>query len=460
MSGALGLSEVKRATEDLSAERAVLGALLADNALMNDVAEVVGPEDFASPAHEAIFEAMRALDLTSRRVDHLTLAEELKTRGQLASVGGPAYLMSLDQVVPLAQNARQYAELVKDKALRRRVVDAARAIIELASSEVGETDVLIDEAERRMFLVAEKKRDGDLMPVRELMDRTLELLDKMRLSATGITGLSTGYIDLDNQLTGFHGGELLVLAARPGVGKTSLAMNMAVHCATKEKRPAAIFSLEMPSEQLLMRLLASTARVDMKKLRGGRLSPNDEERLTEIAGSLFEAPLYIDDTGSLSPFDLRAKLRRLKQKTGDLGLVVIDYLQLMSMKGRTESRQLEVAEISRALKQLSKELDVPVLALSQLSRKVEERKGGKPMLSDLRESGAIEQDADVVMFIHREDEGDGDGEGGGGEQRGGAIPVELIVAKQRNGPIGSIDLVFIAEYTRFESRSRGPGEHG
>ena len=458
MSGALGLVEVKKATEDLAAERAVLGALLADNTLMNEVAEVVTPEDFASPAHQAIFEAMRALDLSQRKVDHLTLAEELKTRGQLAAVGGPAYLMGLDQVVPLASNAKQYAEIVADKAMRRKIVEAARGIIDLASSEVGETDVLVDEAERRIFLVAEKKREGDLLPVRELMDRTLEMLDKMRLASTGVTGISTGYVDLDNQLTGFHAGELLVLAARPGIGKTSLAMNMALHVAMKEKKPAAIFSLEMPSEQLLMRLLASAARVDMKKLRGGRLSPSDEERLTEIAGSLFEAPLYIDDTGALSPFDLRAKLRRLKQKSGDagLGLVIIDYLQLMSMKGRTESRQLEVAEISRALKQLSKELEVPVLALSQLSRKVEERKGGKPMLSDLRESGAIEQDADVVMFIHREDS-DEEGEGGGGGERGGAIPVELIVAKQRNGPIGSIDLVFLAEYTRFESRSRGDG---
>ncbi|HLT31745.1 MAG TPA: replicative DNA helicase [Myxococcaceae bacterium] len=455
MSGAQGWADVKRATEDLSAERAVLGALLADSSLMNEVAEVLAPEDFSTQAHEAIYEAMRALELNQRKVDHLTLAEELKVRGKLAGVGGPAYLMGLDQVVPLAQNAREYAELVKDKALRRRVVDAARGIIELASSEVGETDALLDEAERRMFLVAEKKREGDLLPVRELMDRTLELLDKMRMSSSGITGLSTGYIDLDHQLTGLHPGELLILAARPGMGKTSLAMNMALHCAMKEKRPAAIFSLEMPSEQLLMRLLSSAARVDMKKLRGGRLTPNDEERLTEIAGTLFEAPLYIDDTGSLSPFDLRAKLRRLKQKSGDLGLVVIDYLQLMSMKNRSESRQLEISEISRALKQLSKELEVPVLALSQLSRKVEERKGGKPMLSDLRESGAIEQDADVVMFIHREDTGDEEGDGG---VRPSAIPVELIVAKQRNGPIGSVDLIFLGEFTRFESRAGNRGD--
>jgi replicative DNA helicase len=253
-----------------------------------------------------------------------------------------------------------------------------------------------------------------------------------------------------------HPGELLILAARPGVGKTSLAMNVAMHVALREERPVGIFSLEMPSDQLLMRLLASAARVDMKKLRGGRLTPHDEEKFQEVAGSLFNAPLFIDDTGALSPFDLRAKARRLKQKNQTLGLLVVDYLQLMHQKGKVESRQLEVSEISRSLKALAKELEVPILALSQLNRKVEERKGGKPMLSDLRESGAIEQDADVVMFIHRDDGNDDeDGEAGRGYGGRGAVPVELIVAKQRNGPTGSIDLVFLSEYTRFESRARG-----
>lgn len=453
MSSALAASlDSRRAYEDLAAERAVLGALLADNTLMDQVAEVLVPEDFGSPAHQHIFEAMRKLDLNQLKVDHLTLAEELKKDGQLAAVGGPAYLVSLDQGVPLAVNARQYAELVKDKAVRRRLVNAGREIIEMASQETGETEVIVDEAERKIFNIAEKKREGDLLPVRELMEKTLDLLDKMKLASTGVTGLATGYIDLDNQLTGFHAGELLILAARPGIGKTSFAMNIALNCALKENKAAAIFSLEMPAEQLLMRLMSSSARVDMKKLRGGRLTPHDEEKFQEVAGALFNAPIYIDDTGGLSPFDLRAKCRRLKQKGVELGIVVIDYLQLMSLKGRVESRQLEVSEISRSLKQLSKELEVPILALSQLSRKVEERKDGKPMLSDLRESGSIEQDADVVMFIHRESVPPEDGGGGSSST---AIPVELIVAKQRNGPIGSVDLVFLPEYTRFESRTRG-----
>ncbi|HZI02901.1 MAG TPA: replicative DNA helicase, partial [Archangium sp.] len=419
-----------------------------------NVAEVVHPDDFASPAHSQIFAAMLKLDGTQRQVDHLTLAEELKVLGHLAAVGGPAYLMSLDQVVPLTANATEYARIVKDQAIRRRLAGVGREIMELAGQETGELEVLLDEAERKVFLIAEKKREGDLKPVSELMEQTLDLLDKMKASSSGVTGLSTGYVDLDNQLTGLHAGELLILAARPGIGKTSFAMNIAMHAALKEEKAVAIFSLEMPADQLLMRLLASSARVDMKKLRGGRLSPHDEEKFQEMAGALYNAPIYIDDTGGLSPFDLRAKARRLKQRDPRLSLIVIDYLQLMHQKGKVESRQLEVAEISRALKQLAKELEVPIIALSQLNRKVEERKGGKPMLSDLRESGSIEQDADVVMFIHREDQGDNP-EGGGEQRSSTAIPVELIIAKQRNGPVGSIDLVFLSEFTRFESRARG-----
>jgi replicative DNA helicase len=330
-----------------------------------------------------------------------------------------------------------------------------REILEMASQETGDVEVILDESERKLFNLAEKRREGDLRAVSELMEQTLDLLDKMKASSSGVTGLSTGYVDLDMQLTGLHAGELIILAARPGIGKTSLAMNIAMHAALKEDKAVAIFSLEMPADQLLMRLLASSARVDMKKLRGGRLTQHDEEKFQEMAGALYNAPIYIDDSGGLSPFDLRAKARRLKQKDPRLSLIVIDYLQLMHQKGKVESRQLEVSEISRALKQLAKELEVPVIALSQLNRKVEERKGGKPMLSDLRESGSIEQDADVVMFIHREDQDEGGADGEEAAKSRTVIPVELIVAKQRNGPVGSIDLVFLSEFTRFESRARG-----
>jgi replicative DNA helicase len=438
-----------RLHEDLAAERAVLGAVLSDNAVIASVAEVVHPDDFASLAHSQIFSAMLSLDLQQRAVDHLTLSDELKIRGQLSATGGPAYLMTLDQMVPYAGNATQYAQIVKSQAIRRRLAAAGRDIQELASQETGEIDALIDEAERRVFQISERQREGDLKPVRELMERTLELLDNLNRSTTGITGLSSGFIDLDLQLTGFHRGELVVLAARPGLGKTSLALNVAMHVALKEQQAVGIFSLEMPADQLLMRLLASAARVDMKKLRGGRLTAQDQEKFQREAGALFNAPMYIDDSGTLSSFELRAKARRLKQKDPRLALLIVDYLQLMHQKGKVENRQLEVSEISRSLKALAKELDVPVLALSQLNRKIEERRGGKPMLSDLRESGAIEQDADVVMFIHRDDDGDAR------PVEHAALEVELIVAKQRNGPIGSIDLVFLSEYTRFESRARG-----
>jgi replicative DNA helicase len=455
MSNVLDGREGRKIHEDLAAERAVLGAVLADNTLLANVAEVVHSDDFSSPQHGAIFSAMLKLDSTQRQVDHLTLSEELKVMGQLAAVGGPAYLMALDQGVPLTHNAVQYATIVRDQALRRRLASVGREILEMASQETGDVEVILDESERKLFNLAEKRREGDLRAVSELMEQTLDLLDKMKASSSGVTGLSTGYVDLDMQLTGLHPGELIILAARPGIGKTSLAMNIAMHAALKEDKAVAIFSLEMPADQLLMRLLASSARVDMKKLRGGRLTQNDEEKFQEMAGALYNAPIYIDDSGGLSPFDLRAKARRLKQKDPRLSLIVIDYLQLMHQKGKVESRQLEVSEISRALKQLAKELEVPVIALSQLNRKVEERKGGKPMLSDLRESGSIEQDADVVMFIHREDQDEGGADGEEAAKSRTVIPVELIVAKQRNGPVGSIDLVFLSEFTRFESRARG-----
>ncbi len=422
-----------------------------DNAILSNVQEVLIADDFAVPAHADIYKAICALDARNERVDPLTVAEQLKTDGKLASAGGPGYLAQLDQAVPFAQNAVEYANIIKNQSTRRLLATAGREILDLATQETGDVAELLDEAERKVFHIAEKRRAGDLRPMSELMEEALTLLDKMKQTGGGVTGVGSGFVDLDNQLTGFHGGELIILAARPGIGKTSLAMNFALHAAGPENLAVAVFSLEMPSVQLMTRLLATHAKVDMKKLRGGRLSPADEERISESANELFKTKFYVDDSGGLSSFDLRAKARRLKQKEGKLGLIVIDYLQLMHQKGKVESRQLEVSEISRALKQLAKELDCPIIALSQLNRKVEERKGGKPMLSDLRESGAIEQDADVVMFIHREDEGGEDG-APPQENRGGVIPCELIVAKQRNGPIGSVDLVFLAEYTRFESR--------
>ncbi len=372
-------------------------------------------------------------------------------KGQLAEVGGPAYLGQLDQLVPFSHNAVDYAEIIKNQSTRRSLARAGREIMELASQDSGETEVMLEEAEGKVFRIAERKREGELKPMGDLMDEALTLLDKMKQNASGITGVSTGFVDLDTQLTGLHGGELIVLAARPGIGKTSLAMNIALHVAAVEKRAVA-------------RVLAGNALGAAghpparhpgahRHEEAARRAP--EPRRTKAASSrrpttCSASKFFVDDSGGLSSFDLRAKARRLKMREPDMGLIVIDYLQLMHQKGKVESRQLEVSEISRALKQLSKELDVPIIALSQLNRKVEERSTGKPMLSDLRESGAIEQDADVVMFIHREN----DAEEGAPQETSGAMPVELIVAKQRNGPVGSVDLVFLAEYTKFESRAR------
>jgi replicative DNA helicase len=440
----------KHVPQDYSAERAVLGGILADKRKIADVATIVRREDFFYEPHGEIFEACLQLESALRPVDTLTLAEELKIRGTLAQVGGITYLSDLDTAAPSAANATEYARIVADKALRRRLLDAAKGLVELSSKEEGAIQELIDEAQKRIFAIGEERVTGEPKKINEVMEKTLDLLDKLRQTKGGITGLATGFYDLDRQLTGLHGGELIILAARPGVGKTSLALNMAVHAAVKEKKGVAVFSLEMPSDQLALRLLSSEARVSLKRLREGGLSDHDMTKINTAAADLYNAPMYIDDSGALTSFDLRAKARRLKAKDKTLSLIVIDYLQLMSGGGRSDSREQEVAQISRALKQLAKELSVPIIALSQLNRKVEERKDGKPMLSDLRESGSIEQDADVVMFIHPEKEEEG---GGGGVP--GALAVELIVAKQRNGPTGSVPLILLQEYTKFENRARG-----
>ena len=337
------------ALQDVASERAVLGCVLMDNAVLSNVQEIITADDFAVPAHGDIFRAICALDMRSEHVDPLTVAEQLKVDGKLASIGGPGYLAQLDAAVPFAQNATEYANIIKNQSTRRLLATAGREILDLATQETGDVAELLDEAERKVFHIAEKRRAGDLRPMSDLMEEALTLLDKMKQSGGGVTGVGSGFVDLDNQLTGFHGGELIILAARPGIGKTSLAMNFALHAAGKEDLAVAVFSLEMPSVQLMTRLLATHAKVDMKKLRGGRLSPADEERISESANELFKTKFYVDDSGGLSSFDLRAKARRLKQKEGKLGLIVIDYLQLMHQKGKVESRQLEVSEISRAL---------------------------------------------------------------------------------------------------------------
>lgn len=434
----------------LEAERAVLGAVLADQSLLDAAQEILSAQDFGTAAHEAIFSTMVALGNERRGIDHLSVAEALKARNLLTIAGGPAYLMALDQGVPLTHNAPEYARAVKAHAMRRAFALAGREVTDAALSGAVEADALPEYADKRIAALHPSRARGDFRPIGDFMIPVLDQLDSMKRADSGVTGLATGFPDLDRMLTGLHPGELIVLAARPGIGKTSLAMNIALNVATRAERAAGVFSLEMPAEQLLLRMLASQARVDLKKLRGGRLTPHDEEKFQETAGAVADAPVYIDDSGDMSPTEARAKARRLKAKDPRLGLLVVDYLQLMRLRGKSDSRQAEVGEISRSLKQLAKELEVPVLALSQLNRKVEERKGGKPMLSDLRESGAIEQDADVVMFIHREQVETEDAEAPERE----LFEVELLVAKQRNGPIGSVPLIFHGAHTRFESKAK------
>lgn len=451
-----------RLPNDQGAERAVLGGVLADNSVFAEVATLLQPEDFHQPGHAAIYEAFMALQkqVPPQPIDAVTVTSALKASSKLNQAGGPAYLAELEGGVPTTANTLSYARLVQEKALKRRLISACAELTDLAHDPGTELDEMLDEAQRRVFAIAEQRQEGDLRPINLALDHTLELIEQACANGgSGVTGLSTGFADLDQMLTGLHPGELIILAARPGCGKTSLALNVATNAALRSKVPVAIFSLEMPEDQLAMRLLSSETRVDMKRIRQGHLSAAHKEKIQHAASQLWSAPLFIDDSGSLSSFDLRTKVRRLQTKLTAmdppqrLQLVVIDYLQLMHQRG-AESRQQEVQEISRSLKALAKELELPIIALSQLNRKVEERSGkkSKPMLSDLRESGAIEQDADVVMFIHKLTE---DGEDGpSAPPPGQGIDVELVVAKQRNGPTGEIPLLLFSEYTRFENKLR------
>lgn len=440
---------------DLTAERAVLGAILQDPAVFDDIGPVLRTVDFFDERHQAIWSACEALQTAAppRPIDTLTVATELKSRGKLKTAGGQGYLADLVSSVATTVNAPAHARLVHALSIRRRLVSACNDLARIALEPGESVEGLLDEAQRRVFELAERHQERDLVPFNDVLDLTLQKIDRLRESGGGVTGLPTGYVDLDHKLTGLHEGEFVVLAARPSCGKTSLALNIAAHAALRSKAPVAVFSLEMPAEQLAMRLLSSEARINMMQIREGRLSQAHMEKIQHASAALWNAPLHIDDSSTLSSFDLRTKARRLRSQLGGLGLVVVDYMQLMHQRGRVESRQQEVQEISRSLKALAKELSVPVLALSQLNRKVEERRtgGGRPMLSDLRESGSIEQDADVVLFIHRSDER---GEEADAAAASGPASVEVIVAKQRNGPTGSVELVFLPEYTRFENRAR------
>ena len=432
----------------------VLGGVLIENEALHKALELLRSEDFYRESHRKIFEALIELSQKGEPADLVTLTAALQQRGELEAVGGSSYLSTLVDFVPTAANITYYCRLVKEKAIARHLINVATEIA-TRGYEGGEMEKTLDWAEKSIFEIAGMKTRPSYFSTREIMKDTFKAIEKLYDRKELITGVPTGFTDLDMMTAGLQGGDLLIVAARPSMGKTAFALNLVEHAAVHAENPVPtiIFSLEMGKEQLVQRLLCSVAKVDASRLRTGHLGESDWPKLTHAAGLLSDAPIYIDDTPGISVLELRAKCRRLKAEKG-LGMVMVDYLQLMSGHN-AESRQQEISEISRSLKGLAKELSVPVVALSQLNRSLENRSDKRPIMADLRESGAIEQDADVIMFIYREAvyceecksrEKTCD--------KGHEKSAEVIVGKQRNGPIGTVNLTFRGEFTRFENQSR------
>src|SRR2546427_4128483 len=441
----------------VEAEQSLLGALLIDNQAFARIADLVAAEDFYRDDHRRIWRHISRLIDASRPADVVTVAESIEASEDKDKTGGPAYLAALSQNTPSSLNVRRYAELVRERAVQRRLAQVATEIAESALAPSGkEVGQLLDEAESKIFQIAESgaRRDQGLIGIAPILGKVFEKIDHLHSQAnpSDVTGVPTGYVKLDEMTSGLQGGDLIIIAGRPSMGKTALALNIAEHVAVGNGLPVAIFSMEMSSSQLATRMLGSISRVDQHKMRTGRLSDKEWGQLSEAMGKLHETPIYIDEAGALTALEVRARARRLKRQYSKLGLIVIDYLQLMAATAQGENRATEISEISRSLKAMSKELDVPVIALSQLNRAVDQRPDRRPVMSDLRESGAIEQDADVIMFIYREVVYKPDLPE---EQRGLA---EVVVGKQRNGPIGTVKLTFRGQHTRFENYQE-PGSY-
>jgi len=440
---------------NLEAEKCVLGAILINNQVFNQAAEVIDAGDFFRDAHRRIFEKMVALSELSEPIDLVTLKDELVKSNELEEVGGPAYIASLTDGVPRSANVEYYSKIVKEKSTLRRLIQSATDVLAQAYDAEEDADDLLDRAESAIFQIADDRLRSGFVPLSSLVDSGYQLIEQLQAHKGLVTGVPSGFEKLDEMTSGFQKSDLVIVAARPSMGKTSFVLNIALHCGVEAAKTVGIFSLEMSKEQLFLRMLTSEARVDAHRFRGGFLGEQDYARLVDAFAKLHEAKVYIDDTPSLGILEMRAKARRLKSEKG-LDLLIVDYLQLMQGRGRFENRQQELAAISRAMKMLAKELGVPILALSQLSRAPEARGDHRPQLSDLRESGALEQDADVVLFIFREDMYTQDGEHKP-ENDGTA---EIIVGKQRNGPTGVARLAFIKQYTRFENLAPGSGYDG
>jgi replicative DNA helicase len=434
---------------NLEAEKCVLGAILINNHAFNQAAEVIDATDFFRDAHRRIFDKMVALTDRRQPVDLVTLKDELSRSSQLDEVGGPAYISSLTDGVPRSANVEYYARIVKEKSTLRRLIQSANDVLGRAYDAEEDADDLLDEAERSIFQIAEHRLRAGFVRLGELVDSGYQLIEQLQQHRGLVTGVPSGFADLDELTSGFQKADLVIVAARPSMGKTSFVLNVALHCGIEAGRTVGVFSLEMSKEQLFLRMLTAEARVDAHRFRGGYLGEQDYARLVDAFGRLHDARVFVDDTPAIGILEMRAKARRLKLEHG-LDLLVVDYLQLMQGRGKFDNRQQELASISRALKILAKELNVPILALSQLSRAPEARGDHRPQLSDLRESGALEQDADVVLFIFREEMY---------AQNADRRPdveglAEIIIGKQRNGPTGVVRLAFLKQYTRFENLAR------
>lgn len=446
------LDSLKVPPHSIEAEQSVLGGLLLDNAAWDRIADFINEHDFYRYDHRLIFHNIGKLISQAKPADVITVYEQLQAAGKAEEVGGLAYLNALAQNTPSAANIRRYAEIVRDRGVLRQLVTIADEISAGAFNPQGrDVRQLLDEAESKVFAIAEEGSRGQkgFLEIQPLLTQVVERIDELyhRDNQSDITGVPTGFVDLDRMTSGMQGGDLIIVAGRPSMGKTAFSLNIGEHVAVEQGLPVAVFSMEMAGTQLAMRMLGSVGRLDQHRLRTGRLLDEDWPRLTHAIQKMNDAQLFIDETPALNPMELRARSRRLARQCGQLGLIVIDYLQLMSGSGGGENRATEISEISRSLKGLAKELNCPVIALSQLNRSLEQRPNKRPVMSDLRESGAIEQDADVILFIYRDQVYNPDSPDKG--------TAEIIIGKQRNGPIGTVRLTFLGEYTKFDNFTGG-----
>ncbi|WP_019448369.1 replicative DNA helicase [Cupriavidus sp. BIS7] len=447
------LDSLKVPPHSIEAEQSVLGGLLLDNAAWDRIADFLSEADFYRFDHRLIFQSIARLISATKPADVITVFEMLQVAGKAEEVGGLAYLNSLAQNTPSAANIRRYAEIVRERSVLRKLVTVADDIASAAFAPKGrEVRELLDEAESKVFAIAEEGARGQqgFQEIQPLLTQVVERIDELyhRDSSSDVTGVPTGFIDLDRMTSGMQAGDLIIVAGRPSMGKTAFSLNIGEHVAVEQGLPVAVFSMEMAGVQLAMRMLGSVGRLDQHRLRTGRLLDEDWPRLTHSIQRMNDAQLFIDETPALNPMELRARSRRLARQCGQLGLIIIDYLQLMSGSGGGENRATEISEISRSLKGLAKELNCPVIALSQLNRSLEQRPNKRPVMSDLRESGAIEQDADVILFIYRDEVYNPDSQDKG--------TAEIIIGKQRNGPIGTVRLTFLGQFTKFDNFSGGP----